>query len=766
MFVFSFLREDSTMKIRVSCGAALALAMLSGQASAQVQHGIVDVIEIDGLDTAASITATRSGGFGPWTIDSANSTRGDYRLNFGTASDNTLGVMIPSVYQLERTEPSVATGIYYGIAMAGRSGTAYQISTFKGVSPTNEVNINAAMSYFPVADGWLSGHLLNSANNGVMTSVIGNVTLRTEATYTGVGNEVVDYNIAGSPAGFYLLHSDTIDFRRDGILLAAGGKDENNRASWSTNYVTGEAYLWCQDMPANGDAGENDPLAFVFIPEGTAGVTMGTVTAAAKKLFKQGNFSVSMVGQPLTDGTFRLTIDGESPATGTMVISPYIRSDRAGGTIDNPVYLQPDGDGWLITTRDQPALALQDLTGWDVAFSFAFLKNGVDIRPGTPAKAYLERLDEVAAARFAVTEFTPDNGNGDMDTVRAAGNDILDIAGANRGDNQISFLGALLPSIYDNSLDTREGFMLGSPSQLIRDNSATGGISGWSTLSFDNGDAVSHAATPTGGEINSNFALVHFPAARNFLGDSDVSVVAGLLQIPVPNGGLASNDGVLLAINWDNNNRAVKVTPNGANYDNTASEAQNVTINAITYNIGDVATDSVEVGYVYLPYTTPGIIAGHINADGSALSSRGTFTIAAGTDAGFGFPVFELTIPGVDARTDGVLLLNATDGAFAMAWEPGENGEFEIAGLELVSQNPGLCAFTFAYIPYEGFGVGNPCPADFNGDGFVDFFDFDDFVLCFEGTSCPTGTTADFNLDGFIDFFDFDDFVVAFEAGC
>jgi len=353
-----------------------------------------------------------------------------------------------------------------------------------------------------------------------------------------------------------------------------------------------------------------------------------------------------------------------------------------------------------------------------------------------------------------------------MDAVRSAGNDILDVAGTNRGDNQISFLGALLPSVYDNSLDAREGLMLGSPSQLIRDNSATGGISGWSTLSFDNGDAVSHNASITGGEINSNFALVHFPAARNFLGGSDVSVVAGLLQIPVPNSGSAEQNGVLLAINWDNNNRVAKVTANGSNYDITAYEAQNVTINAITYNIGDVATDSVEVGYVYLPYNTPGIVAGQIRADGSTLSGRGGFTIATGADAGFGFPIFELTIPGVDARTDGVLLLNATGGAFAMAWEPGEYGEFEIAGLELVSQNPGLCAFTFAYIPYAGFGVGNPCPADFNGDGFVDFFDFDDFVLCFEGTSCPTGTTADFNHDGFTDFFDFDDFVVAFETGC
>jgi hypothetical protein len=57
------------------------------------------------------------------------------------------------------------------------------------------------------------------------------------------------------------------------------------------------------------------------------------------------------------------------------------------------------------------------------------------------------------------------------------------------------------------------------------------------------------------------------------------------------------------------------------------------------------------------------------------------------------------------------------------------------------------------------------CRADFNQDGFLDFFDYDDFIACFEGR-CPPGKSADFNLDGFADFFDYDDFVAAFEAGC
>jgi hypothetical protein len=58
------------------------------------------------------------------------------------------------------------------------------------------------------------------------------------------------------------------------------------------------------------------------------------------------------------------------------------------------------------------------------------------------------------------------------------------------------------------------------------------------------------------------------------------------------------------------------------------------------------------------------------------------------------------------------------------------------------------------------------CPADFNGDGFLDFFDYDEYVTCFEIADCPPGKTADFNGDDFVDFFDYDDFVSQFESGC
>ena len=55
-----------------------------------------------------------------------------------------------------------------------------------------------------------------------------------------------------------------------------------------------------------------------------------------------------------------------------------------------------------------------------------------------------------------------------------------------------------------------------------------------------------------------------------------------------------------------------------------------------------------------------------------------------------------------------------------------------------------------------------PCTGDFNGDNFIDFFDYAAFVERYE----LGDPDADFNTAGFVDFFDSAAFVEAFESGC
>jgi hypothetical protein len=54
------------------------------------------------------------------------------------------------------------------------------------------------------------------------------------------------------------------------------------------------------------------------------------------------------------------------------------------------------------------------------------------------------------------------------------------------------------------------------------------------------------------------------------------------------------------------------------------------------------------------------------------------------------------------------------------------------------------------------------CPADFNGDNQVDFFDYLDFAQAFSAED----PSADFNGDNQVDFFDYLDFAIAFDQGC
>jgi len=76
-------------------------------------------------------------------------------------------------------------------------------------------------------------------------------------------------------------------------------------------------------------------------------------------------------------------------------------------------------------------------------------------------------------------------------------------------------------------------------------------------------------------------------------------------------------------------------------------------------------------------------------------------------------------------------------------WAPSQFGQFAIElgdGLEFV----------------------NPCPADLNGDGALNFFDVSAFLTAFNSMD----PIADFNNDSLFNFFDVSAFLTAFNAGC
>ncbi len=92
-------------------------------------------------------------------------------------------------------------------------------------------------------------------------------------------------------------------------------------------------------------------------------------------------------------------------------------------------------------------------------------------------------------------------------------------------------------------------------------------------------------------------------------------------------------------------------------------------------------------------------------------------------------------------------------------------GQDDVTGWQrsVVADDYGSYASTTGDVGTPGFyRTCASCPADFNCDATVDFFDYLDFVDAFGSQS----VTADFNQDGIIDFFDYLDFVDTFATGC
>jgi cytochrome c peroxidase len=74
----------------------------------------------------------------------------------------------------------------------------------------------------------------------------------------------------------------------------------------------------------------------------------------------------------------------------------------------------------------------------------------------------------------------------------------------------------------------------------------------------------------------------------------------------------------------------------------------------------------------------------------------------------------------------------------------------------------GVALSNIARVPLFCGRTGCPCPADFNSDNTVDFFDYLDFSAALNSEA----PAADFNNDQSLDFFDYLDFVAAFDLPC
>lgn len=166
------------------------------------------------------------------------------------------------------------------------------------------------------------------------------------------------------------------------------------------------------------------------------------------------------------------------------------------------------------------------------------------------------------------------------------------------------------------------------------------------------------------------------------------------------------------------------------------------TVFSVADNQGRVVVVGIGNSQVYMTCSDPSFVG--VNSPTAAVACQGQWRL------------FRLEVLGTQARlyVDGVLTLTCPTGSIRGTPRRVTFGDGSICA-EGHARFRSLRALAVV-----------ECSADFNRDGFVDGFDYDEFVTCFEGGSCPCDQSADFNTDGFADGFDYDDFVSAFEAGC
>lgn len=118
-------------------------------------------------------------------------------------------------------------------------------------------------------------------------------------------------------------------------------------------------------------------------------------------------------------------------------------------------------------------------------------------------------------------------------------------------------------------------------------------------------------------------------------------------------------------------------------------------------------------------------------------------------------------VPVLYAGGDGGVWRSADDGA---TWHVFGQGLPRAAAIDLHVE-PGRAGTGRLVVATQGRGawlIPLPCTSDFDGDGFVDIFDYLGFTEAFESGSIG----ADANADGFLDAFDYDRFVADFESQC
>lgn len=609
-------------------------------------------------------------------------TKGDYQVyQNGLPIPASAGVLLASVRENGRANPATAADTRYSIVATNQAGGTWQVSTHWAGYPTwpGEWNVNVAVAYFPYAAGWQGGLADNAPNNnGEMNSFIGSSDIQ-------LGVNLID--VSGGQGGEYYLWlkknagADNVNAFKDGIVFANGGKDENNFAAAGPSADGSYFVLETHDSDSGGN--ENDPISFAYIPYDTPGVPMGRVSGVGGLYNRAGDFTLRRTAT----GTYRLSIPGQSPTTGMLLLNV----DALSNASDKAISYQADGDDFVIEVRDWSSNTVPTLVdlGNTPAFNFAFIP--FNNPPTAPGVRNFDPTAQVAAANLQVTEITPGTAPGENRVEVIEGSGYLTTPTYTRGDI----------AVYQNGVpaDPTQGVLLATVRDHLRDNSATGGKSDYGVVDvYTAGGGYSLAATtldprfPGQQTHNIDVAVAYFPFAMGFAGGVNYAVPGGSTTLTIPGSGDTRRSGVLLA------------TGSGTGPDDNIATVQPLTDGSgwnIRLQDNSTAPEADWINYVFLPYGTENLVAGQVSAAGYLVNKTGQFSLVRE-----GTGLYRLSIPGQSPQT-GMLLLNATQAGASndnTVVYKADGNDFLIRGIDLQTDNthaPEDTDFHFAFIGFN-----------------------------------------------------------------
>ena len=229
--------------------------------------------------------------------------------------------------------------------MIDSNASGYWIPTSRAGTGV-EYNVNTAAAYFPYSAGWLAGWAVNAAaSNGGP-----NDTLRTIHTEQRPHHWDGGYESCSGPrpaVNCACVFRASIPQRTVSSSPSAH-KDEDNYSMTAPN-ADGSWQITTHDngtsstTPASNN--EQDYTAFVYVPSGMPNVAAGRIMGDGSVQLASGNFTVTKSGT----GKYSLSIPGQSPLTGVLLLSPE------GGTstnCDNFTTYEANGNSFDITSWD------------------------------------------------------------------------------------------------------------------------------------------------------------------------------------------------------------------------------------------------------------------------------------------------------------------------------------------------------------------------------------------------------------------------------